>query len=587
MLSQEGSSEYGQWDTSRAEYQREPMDAFTDPTVHTIVLEWASQLGKSEILLNCIAYSVHIDPSPMLMVQPDKDNAKDFSEDRIDTMIRDTDVLSRKIYPSRGGGHEKQSGTFKKNFAGGYLAIASANVPASLAGKPIKRLFEDECDRYEKSSKKEGDPIDLAEKRTTNFWDKKIIKTSSPGNDTDSKIHPSYQRSDQREYFVPCPHCDQYQKLEWKNVCWDKEIVDGVKVHRPETAHMVCIECGTLLFESDKPDMVARGKWIAQAEFNGVAGFRLNTLYSPWFTWAQFVQEFLDAKEDVQKLKVFTNTRLCETWKEEGAGIESSDLYHRREKYTAEVPMGAFVLTAGVDIQNDRIEILVNGWGLREECWSVDHQTFWGDPEQPGVWRELQDYLDRTFAHESGVKLRISSTCIDSGFKTQIVYDFCKGKTAQRIFATKGVAGDGRPIITSPAPKRTGVDERKVELFTVGVDPAKEIIYGRLNRTEPGPGYIHFPDRYMEEFFKQLAAEQLVKKMERGVEKKAWRKIRARNEALDMMVLSFAGLNMLASNWQEWGTRIIPHQHHEGLKPDTPEPPAPARKKNRIIGRMY
>ncbi len=598
ILSPEGSASPGRWNTADAEYQRAVMDAFTDPHVHTIVMLWASQLGKSEILMNMMARSIHLDPGPMMFVFPDKENAREFIKDRLTTMIRDTPVLRERVLPDRGNRGNSNSDLFVKRFKGGYLAVASANVPASLASKPIRDLYCDEVDRYNSSAGREGDPVELAAKRQTTFWNAKKVLTSTPGNDIESRIVPAYAQTDQREYYVPCPHCGEYQTLEWANVQWDKRIVDGRREHLPETARMVCSHCGVLLYEADKFAMIPFGKWIANAPNNGSVGFRLNTLYSPWFTWAKLVQEWLHAQGKPDEIKVFVNTRLGEAYAESGDTIKETDLYYRREKYTAPIPMGAFVLTAGVDVQNDRIEALVHGWGRGEETWVIDHAVLWGDPKESRVWQELEQYLDRDWLHESGVKLRLSATCVDSGFLTQIVYDFCRGKTGRRIFATKGMDGEGRPVLTSPAAKRTGTNERPVELFTVGTDTTKELVYLRLNRSEPGPGYFHFPDRLTEEYFRQLAAEKMIRKYERGYPKKVWVKTRPRNEILDMTVLAYAALKQLAPNWEDWRARILPTAPEEILPPisapSASGDAAPAglgkvsgSRHRRVIGKMF
>lgn len=595
ILSPEGSASPGQWNTADAEYQREPMDAFTDPNVHTIVLLWASQLGKSEILMNMMGRAIHLDPGPMMFVFPDKENGREFIKDRLTPMMRDTPILRDRILPDRGAGESSNSDLFVKRFRGGYLAIASANIPASLASKPIRDLFCDEVDRYRASSGKEGDPVELAAKRQTTFWNGKKVLTSTPGNDIDSKIVPAYEQTDQREFYVPCPHCAALQTLKWANLRWEKDTIDGKRVHKPETAFMVCEHCDARLYEADKYFMIPNGRWIANAPNNGAVGFRLNTLCSPWFPWAKLAQEWLNAQGKPDEIKVFVNTRLGEAYVESGDTIKDEDLYHRRETYAAPAPAGAFVLTAGVDVQNDRLEALIHGWGLGEETWAIDHATLWGDPKEAQVWRDLEVWLDQDWRHESGVRLRLSATCVDSGFLTQIVYDFCRGKTGQKVFATKGMDGEGRPVITSPSAKRTGKNERPVELFTVGVDTTKELLFLRLQRTEPGPGRFHYPSHFTEEFFKQLAAEKMIRKYERGYAKKVWVKTRPRNEALDLTVLCYAALKMLTPNWQDHRSRILPNAPLPEATPGiaaSPQSPSaaqgrPVAPRRRIIGNMF
>ncbi len=537
------------------------MDAWSDSDVSEVVLKWASQLGKSEVIMNCLGRSVHLDPGPMMMVQPDKPNAREFSKVRIASMVRDTSILRERVKDIQGRTDGKNTIYFK-SFPGGYLSICGSHNPADLASKPIRDLFMDEVDRYVQSAGGEGNPIEIAKKRQSNFWNSKTLTSSTPGNEETSQIEPAYQNSSQEKFHVPCPHCDEPQVLEWENFYWLK---DGNGKHLPETAYMTCMECGSMIDESAKQRMCASGKWIAHNPGQKQRrGFYLNVLYSPWVSWAQVADEFLTAKSDPQKLKTFWNTRLARTWKKQAQRVDESELESRVERYPAKVPAGAYLLTCGVDVQKNRIEALVQAWGDDEECWEIEKVEFLGWPDEDRVWNELESYLGTSFEHELGIKLPLSATFIDSGYKANRVYDFVRGRDGQRIFACKGIAGENEPYIKK-SKRRTGINERDVDLYLVGVDPIKTLIHYRLKeKTSAGPGYIHFSDAFCDsEFFKQLTSEKVIEEIKKGLSVRTWEKIRARNEVFDMSVYSYACLKLLPPNWQEWKERILPASNPE------------------------
>ena len=297
--------------------------------------------------------------------------------------------------------------------------------------------------------------------------------------------------------------------------------------------------------------MLQRGEWRAESVSNGIAGFHLNELYSPWRRWAEVVDDFLLAKKNPETLKTFVNTSLGETWEESGEQVDDDVLFNRRESYT--VPDEVQVLTCGVDVQDDRIEAEVVGWREGQESWGIEYRVIYGDPAQKEVWDHLDQFLQKTYQNENGDVLKISSTCIDTGgHHTQITYDFIKPRQLRRIFAVKGVGGAGRPIVSSPSHKRTGQNKRPVDLFTIGTDDAKGLIYSRLKLIEPGPGYCHFPMTYDQEFFAQLTAEKIVTKYRKGFPYKEWVKTRPRNEALDNRVYSLAALIILNPVWSSF-----------------------------------
>ena len=543
-LSPESSAEAGAWRTDRAPYQREIMDAFNDPDIQRIAFIKSAQVGATEILLNVIGYYIDQDPAPMLIMQPTLQMAQAFSKDRLATMIRDSEKIRDCVKDPRS--RDSGNTVLSKKFAGGNLNIVGSNSASGLASRPIRIVLADEVDRYEASAGAEGDPISLATKRTTTFWNKKIYMCSTPTIKGLSRIETAFEESDKRYYHVPCPECDHKQVLKWKNVIWEE--------NKPETASYACEECGSIIDESKKQWMLKHGKWIASESKSDTAGFHISELYSVWSTWADMAKNFLEAKKQPEMLKTWINTALGESWEEQGETIEHETLLERRLNYDNEtIPEDVLVLTAGVDTQKDRLELQMIGWGANYEAWVIEYKIFWGDPNAANVWQELDSYLKKRFKTESGRILTISCTCIDSGgHHTNQVYQFTKPRQGRRIFAIKGLSQAGKPIANRP----TFVGKNKAVLYGVGTDSAKEAIFARLS-SEPEDTTLHFCSDLDEEYFKQLTAEKRVAKFVRGRKSLIWKQIRPRNEALDTLVYNFAAIYILNPNYDTIQERIL------------------------------
>lgn len=535
-LSPENSAEAGQWSTTRAEYQREIMDSFNDPKIQRIVVMTSSQVGKTELLLNAIAYYMDQDPSPMLCVQPTLAMAQSFSKDRLAAMIRDTHKIKNLVAESKS--RDSGNTVLHKRFPGGHLSLAGSNSAAGLASRAIRVLLLDETDRYELSAGAEGSPIALATARTKTFPNRKIYMCSTPTIKGISAIEAAFEESDKRYFLVPCPECGHKQQLKWKGVVWDED--------QPETAHYVCEDCGSVIEESKKPWMLKHGEWQATAKSIDTAGFHLSELYSPWSTWAAMARNFLEAKKMPETLKTFVNTSLAESWEDRGDGVEHDSLLTRRLNYDPlSLPEDILVATCAVDCQKDRLEAMAMGWGKNYAAWVIEHKVFWGDPNAAQVWQELDQYLRSRFKTESGRVIPISATCIDSGgLATQSVYSFTKTRQGRRIFAIKGASVQGKPIVSKP----TYVGKLKNVLYTVGTDTAKDNIYARLNAPEED-ATLFFPADVDEEFFKQLTAEKRITKWVRGRKSLVWKQIRPRNEILDLTVYNFAAIYILNPNF--------------------------------------
>ena len=508
------------------------MDACSDYNVKEVVVMAGAQLGKSEALLNIIGFHIDHDPCPILMLQPTESMAQSFSKDRIaNGLLRATPCLAGKVKDPRA--RDSNNTTLHKIFPGGSLSLVGANSPAGLASRPIRIILADEVDRFPASAGSEGDPLSLARKRTSTFHNSKIIAVSTPTIRDVSRIEDAYEKSDRREYFIPCKHCEHQQTLKWPNVRWQDS--------DPDTAGYLCEECGSIWTDADRRWSVRNGQWVANEEFKGIAGFKISGLYSPWTPLADGVREFLSVKKNPEQLKVWTNTYLGESWVDAGETIDQYSLSERREPMD-EVPEDVAFLTAGVDCQDDRLEVTVVGWCRDDESYILDHRILYGDPSTPQMWGLLDATLNKAYMTEDGRQIGIRASCVDSGGHfTNSVYQYCKKNWGKRIFAIKGVGGEGKPIAGRPS-KNNSV---KCPLFPIGVDTAKDLLFARMRIQEQGAGYIHFSDKLNDEYFLQLTAEKIITKFVRGYKKRVFQKIRTRNEALDCFVYAMAAYAIL------------------------------------------
>lgn len=527
-LSPEASSAIGGWSTFA--YQREPLDCCGCSSVYqVVVLMWASQVGKTEILLNKVAETAAENPGPMLVVQPNLSMAEAFSKERLAPMFRDMPVLAGKVADLKG--RDAGSTIYQRRFVGGQVTIVGANSPAGLASRPIRDLLLDEVDRYDESAGAEGDPASLAIARTTTFWNHKIIFASSPTIKGKSRIASAFNESDQRYFYVPCPHCKHEQRLVWPRVEWPQEDTSA--------AHYRCVKCERLIPHHLKAKMVGAGRWVASNSKSKIAGFHISSLYSPWVSWAKLADEWMTAQGHPERLRAFINTRLAELWDDEAtAGVSEEDLLKRRESYGPVLPGQVALITAGVDVQGDRIEVSVYGWGAGEESWLLAHVALPGDPTGPKVWEDLDRELLREYRHPVVKRMRIRATCIDSGHLAQTVCLFSDARRGRAVWAIKGDEGP-RPIW----PRRESKGTRG-RVYVVGVDSAKAILAGRLKIAE-GPGRVHLPvaENIDLEFAEQLLSEFVRTDYRRGRPVRRWERRKGRRaEAWDCAVYAYAAL---------------------------------------------
>lgn len=541
---------------------------------------------------NWIGYIVDHAPGPTMLVQPTVDIAKRLSKQRLAPLIQETPRLREKIKDSRS--RDSGNTVLMKEFPGGVMIITGANSAAGLRSMPARYLFLDEIDAYPEDVDGEGEPCELAIARTRTFARRKIYKSSTPTFAGSSRIEASFEDSDKRRYYVPCPHCNEKQTLVWKNVVYRPE-------HEPTEAVYVCEHCGCEIEEHHKTWMLECGEWIAERPGHRggkVAGFHLNSLYSPvgWFSWLDAARMWVKATRSKNQdlLRVFVNTVLAETWKEKGEVPDWKRLFDRREIYeinSVPTPLALF-LTAAVDVQKDRLEVEVKAWGRGKKSWSIDHRIFLGsytDKSPSGPWQKVDDMLNESWRHPSGHLMQIAVMVVDASAYTMEVRDWCRKYPMTRVMAVKG-SSTMQTLISKPRPVDVSLNGQVIKNglheWTIGVSKGKEEIYGWLMLDKPVEGdWSDYPDGYMfipeypDEYFKQLTAEQIVVKVVKGYRRYEWEAIRDRNEVLDLAVynrVAATAFGIDRFNDDDWETlensfRTVYHRQEET---------APARRRD-------
>jgi phage terminase large subunit GpA-like protein len=647
-LAKEAGSTSGNWRTGTVEVARGPMLAVTEPGVHIITAMVCTQLLKTALIENALGYFVHLDPGPMLIVQPKEDAAEQFSKERITPLIRATPVL-RKLVGS-GRTRNADETLLYKAFPGGFMALAGAGSPDNLARRPVARVFYDETDKYPIT--KEGNPIDLGDERMATFANWLSLRACSPTIADESLIEASYMAGDQRQASAECPHCAHRQFLDFfKHVHWEKDEDSGE--HRTSTAQIHCEACGSAWSEGqrlmalrttlhhqtrpfhccgkrrdpmvayaaawaaretdpDKPDPVSLiwdlwkgprhevyrakcpdcSRWAVDNEH---ASFTASKLFSPWPKDAppKIAAKWIAAKDDPDKRVTFDNTQLGRPHKRHSAKeVAAETLAARAERWPADVPDGVGVITAGLDTQDDRVEIEFVGWGHGEESWSIDHVVVPGDPAAAEFWGRVDKELMRTFRRADGREFTVQAACIDSGgHHTQAVYAFAKARLGRHVWAVKGQSsrnGERSPVW--PTTRPSAKNRVRFKPVIVGTNAAKDAIRNRVALEEPGPGYMHFNALRDLGWYVQLTAERLLTKVASGRRYTVWDLPKGRaNEALDCRVYAYAalmGLLQLGMKLNLVVDAVSPAPEEPKLRPNTTTsaevegaPAAPARPK--------
>jgi len=585
VLSSKDSAEPGPYRIARTPYAIEPMDCLSQHSaVEEVVLMWGAQTGKTRIGSNWVGYVIDTNPGSIMLVQPTLNLAKRYSRQRLAPMIQESPALRGKI--SENKSRDEANTTLMKDFPGGVLVLAGANSAADLRSMPVRDLFLDEVDGYPLDVDGEGDPCTLAEARQSTFSRRKRLRTSTPTTKDASRIEDSFNAADRCRYQVPCPHCGTRQVLEWGadkpyGVKWDR-LPDGQPDR--DSVRYVCAANGCEIREHHKATMLPAGAWVADvpgAQGGRVRSFHLSSLYAPlgWLSWAQLADEWHKAIEkartgDTSLLRVFINTRLAETFQEQGDKADEHALRRRAEAYPLRtVPHGALVVTAGVDTQGDRLEAYAWAWGRGEESWLVDHVVLYGDPSLPETepgspWAALTDWRRLALQHATGAAIIITATAVDSGgHHTDMVYRYARRHAGEHVLAVKGSSMPGRAIIAKPTAIEFNHHGKRIknggQLWLVGTDTAKGLLYGRMQVQDAGPGYVHTCAALPSYVWEQLTAERVVTRYIKGHARRDWVKPAGRrNEALDCAVYAMAAAWHIGvprhtdAHWQRYENRL-------------------------------
>jgi phage terminase large subunit GpA-like protein len=557
-----GSADAGRWHTRP--YQREILDALIDPAVEWVSVIKSARIGWTEMIKAATAYFMKEDPCPIIGVLPTVELAEIFSREMLAPMLREMPVLAELIQ----GAAVKTTGRtmLHKTFPGGVMSLVGANSAAGLSMLSRRLLWLDEVDRMPLSAGGEGDPVALAVTRTKTFWNRKIMAGGTPTIAEVSRIAELFEAGDQRRRYWPCPHCGHFDFLVFRERPDGRGHVMRWPDGRPDAACFECASCHLPIDESHKSAMDEAGEWRADAPYQGDPSVRIHASFSIWTAystspnagWGEIATEFTKAnKLGSEKLRVFVNTVLGETWQERGEAPPWEGLYQRRETYEiGTVPAGVIVVTAGVDVQKDRLVPEVVGWGANRESWSIFAEEIHGDtallvgPESP--WVKLDELLARTFPGADGRVFTIARMAVDGGWQTtnantQVVYAWGRTHERSRVMVTKGVQG-ARALIETATPVDVTLAGKKIQrgyrVWPIGVDVAKGELYGwlRLQHVEgdPPPGYCHFPE-HPAEYFRQLTAEHLMTHVNPKTRVKTlrWEGLPNReNHALDARILA-------------------------------------------------
>ena len=552
-LSSKGSSEPGPWRTDRTPYLKEPMNCLsvTNTDVERVVMMFGAQTGKTEAGINFLLYTIDHCPAPVLCVAASLDMVKRMSRQRLEPAFEETPVIKAKIAPQRS--RDASNSMFIKEYPNGILMLTGSNSPAGLRSAPVRYLFLDEIDSYPADAStsggvSEGDPYELAIKRTSTFSRKKILMTSTPTTKDFSRVENEYLASDMRKYWVKAPCCGEYQTLVWSQMKWENRDAS--------TAQYECSHCGERFDESHKTSMLRQGEWRAEKPMTRkTAGFQMSSLYSPagWLTWPEIVEEFLRSKDDAPLFKTWVNTRMAETFDESyQSQLSAEEMLEKCEKYLAgTIPEDVVCLVQVVDVQggggtkDERIEVSTWGIAAEEHMYLIQHDVIYGDPNQGTVWDGVDILLTSEWEHPNGGKLKIECCAIDTGgLATNSVYNYCRARKGSGVIGIKGSSQSGQPAIGRGSRVDLNYKGRPIKggvvVYSVGTDTIKDVLYSRLKFNNK----LHFHAQTTEEYFKQLTGEKKVlKKSGRGTQ--YVQKKNQNVEALDCAVYAYSALNHL------------------------------------------
>jgi len=558
------SAEPGRFRTDRIPYLRRIQDTLGDETTSVVVFAKAAQVAGSTAGENFVGFLIDQSPCAILEVWPTEKKLNAWSLTRLDPMLQETPALAKKF--PRSGRREAGNSLDKKVFPGGWLMAITARSTSDLKSSSARVAIAEEVDEWEGDLGDQGDPLALLRVRLRTFWNAKLFIVSTPTIAGHSRVWKELEDSTWEEYWVPCPHCGHFQTLRWRDgeddsneasICrlqWDK--ADEGRIIRGTTKY-VCEECACLIEERHKQTMLERGEWRARFPKRPTIGFHINTLYSPLCRWDTIAEEFQKARLNPQEMKTFVNTFLGLPYQEKGESINAHFLASRVDEYPVRdvagesielIPKGVGLLTAGADVQGDRIELFVWGWGAGEERWLIAWEVLNGDPGSDAVWAELERHRTMQRPHEGGASLSIAALCVDAGYQTDRVHRYCGPRFPQNVVAVVGRDGPARKLIEAPDRQKFKRTTKKRPTHIVGSDSGKSALASALRTKEPGPNYVHFPTSTDPTFFDQLTAERLVTEYRKGRATRVWKAIEGRrNEALDGTIYAAAALQLLGA----------------------------------------
>ena len=567
----ETSPHPGKWHTDLVPYTREVMEelSFARPC-REVTFKKSAQIAGTEIGINAFGTIACRTPAPMLIVLPTDDDVFRYVRTKLDPTIGATPELTQKI-AKQTSRDEKGSTTTMKKFDGGFCLLTGANSSSGLQMVSVRALLLEEVSEYPFDVDGRGDPVDLALKRTTAYTEvRKVFYNSTPALKGMCRISAKYDESDQRRFYVPCPSCGVYQVLKFERLAWHSDI-------RPHGAHFVCLAHGCVIEAHHKRRMIAAGVWLktypgedapgeavepedlarhrARPARGREPGFAIWQAYSPFVPWDDTVAEFLASRGNPIKEKAFSQQALGEPYEEKGDSPDYLKLFARREEWRlGQVPPGVLFLTGAADVQADRLEWAVWGWGIGKSSWLIDKGIVAGDTSELAVYQGLDEVLAREYETPVGRRLGIEAFAIDSGFNTQTVYAWVR-KQGPRVMAVDGRPGHLTPALGTPRTQEVSWKgerfKRGVILWPVGTWSLKAEWYANLAKTIAGvdafgnyaPGYVHFPaDGVDEAYLQQCTAEFLdTRETRNGVQVRAWVLPRGvRNEALDIRIYATA-----------------------------------------------
>lgn len=535
ILDAKTSAMPGPWRTEQTPYLKGIMDEFNNYETEEIVYIKPTQVGGTECLQNMAGYIIQQDPAPTMIVYPTDKLAESISENRLQPMIKAAPTLKKRFL-------ENESSKLELQFDGMYLTLAGSNSPSSLASKAIRFLFLDEVDKYPGASKKEADPISLARERTKTFHNRKIFITSTPTLKTGHIWKAKEDADIEKHFFVPCPHCGEYIEFKWKQVHFPKE--EGMSLaDRAEFASYVCQECGCVIIDQDKPDMLRLGEWRTvkqNTKFVRKVAFWMNTLYSPFVRFSEVVKEFLKSKDDPEQLQNFVNSWLAEPWEDTKLKTNADLVMERQTEYEElVVPDWAKMLTGGVDVQENCLYWTIRAWGSYLTSQNIAHgQAF--------SFQEVERVMNLEYQMPDGTPMVVALALIDSGYNADLVYDFCVSNSDWAL-PSKGSSNPMLSHYKMSTVNKTDSRAFGMNLVLVDTGKYKDMIAGRMKKKNGSGSWMVYAgcDR---EYAEQVTAEHKVNvKMGNGKVKQEWqlKTSHADNHYLDCEVYALAAADAL------------------------------------------